>query len=462
MDCGNTVGSPLLQRHHLSSVLHAVRTPSGSPVSSPVTRRFRPNGPNQLLSPTPSRKDRFLSPLPQRLRQLACKRSEEAKLSKTKPIPACIEVIEDFGVVDQHFSKIIEKAREGLKKFSPELCVEGVNGTYFLKSKHGKRIAVFKPQDEEGNSVNNPKKGSGEKSSSSMRTSSKRSLRKDFQVGEASYREVAAYLLDMKKRFYGVPNTCMVKITHPSWTCEKIGSFQEYIMNDGASWDISPSAFPVKEVHKIGILDLHIFNTDRHGGNILICDGDDGKYTLTPIDHGYSLPRNLERAWFDWLTWPQTKMPFDTDTKSYIENLDPEADAAMLQKYLPHIVPESLMTLKISTTLLKKGAQHNLNLFQIGDMASRRTEKEPSDLEVLCSEAMEQAKQSCYSSHTCDPEKCGTSPEQQVENHCGKNGENVDQEVLDKVFFQVLSKKIDQHMQQLEQKAINSQKQTKM
>lgn len=55
---------------------------------------------------------------------------------------------------------------------------------------------------------------------------------------------MAAYLIDKKKHFYGVPITCMVKIKHPIWDHEKVGSFQEYIVNDGASWDISPSFFP--------------------------------------------------------------------------------------------------------------------------------------------------------------------------------------------------------------------------
>jgi hypothetical protein len=40
---------------------------------------------------------------------------------------------------------------------SIELCEEGVGGTYFMKNKKGRRIAIFKPQDEEPFHVNNPK-----------------------------------------------------------------------------------------------------------------------------------------------------------------------------------------------------------------------------------------------------------------------------------------------------------------
>jgi len=213
-------------------------------------------------------------------------------------------------------------------------------------------------------------------------------------VGEASYREVAAYLLDRKHHFYGVPNTCMVRIAYPTWKGEKIGSLQEFVMNDGASWDIGPSLFPVKEVHKIGILDLHIFNTDRHGGNILMSENDDGVYKLTPIDHGYSLPTSLDRAWFDWLTWPQSRVPFDDETKRYIAAIDPDEDAKMLRQYLP-IPDESILIMRISTLLLKKGVQHSLTLSQIGTIASRKMPDKPSVLEIMVEEARAIAKLIC-------------------------------------------------------------------
>lgn len=38
---------------------------------------------------------------------------------------------------------------------------------------------------------------------------------------------------------------------------------------------------------------------------------------LIPIDHGYSMPDELEVAWCDWvwLDWPQTKIPFSKEAK---------------------------------------------------------------------------------------------------------------------------------------------------
>lgn len=195
-------------------------------------------------------------------------------------------------------------------------------------------------------------------------------------------------------------------------------------MNDGASWDIGPGLFPVSEVHKIGILDLHIFNTDRHGGNILICDNDNGAYKLTPIDHGYSLPSSLDRAWFDWLTWPQSRVPFEEDTKRYIESIEPDEDARMLRQYLP-IPDESIVIMKISTMLLKRGVKNNLTLNQLGTMASRKTPDKPSVLEILVEDARAKAKVVC-------DEK-----------------DEADSEAIEQTFLAILESNMDEYMKNL-------------
>jgi len=287
------------------------------------------------------------------------------------------------------FRALISETTVGLKTFSPELCDEGVNGTYFLKNKEGKIVAVFKPEDEQGDSIHNPKL---ERSSSEDHGS----LRKGILANEAASREVAAYLLDRKDHFFGVPPTAMVRINHPGFhssaadledgkeTIAKKGSLQQFVDNDGASWDVGANAFPSKEVHKIGILDLRILNSDRHEGNILL-KKTNGSYKLIPIDHGYSLPENLGNAWFDWLMWPQAKVPFDDETKTYIERIDVARDVELLSKELG-IRKECLKTMKISTTLLKKGAASNLNLFEIANMVCRSSE-DLSELEILCEEA---------------------------------------------------------------------------
>lgn len=40
---------------------------------------------------------------------------------------------------------------------------------------------------------------------------------------------------------------------------------------------------------------MRLANADRNGGNILATKNEtDGRWTLTPIDHGYTLPSSLQ------------------------------------------------------------------------------------------------------------------------------------------------------------------------
>jgi hypothetical protein len=81
-------------------------------------------------------------------------------------------------------------------------------------------------------------------------------------------------------------------------------------------------ACSVRDVQRIGILDLRLFNTDRHAGNMLVrrprplpsqqrLDGGaalmdlNQQYELVPIDHGFALPEALEPPYLEWQHWPQ-------------------------------------------------------------------------------------------------------------------------------------------------------------
>jgi len=288
-----------------------------------------------------------------------------------------------------NFADLLKEVDAGLDLFPPELCEEGVNGTYFLKNKEGKKIAIFKPQDEEGNSANNPKKSEENSDLNNKR----------IPIGEGCKREVAAYLLD-RDSFYSVPRTVLTEITHDGFQSgdessvkTKTGSLQEYIEHDGASWDIGSNVFDVEQVHKIGVLDLHIFNNDRHGGNILYKKNEENKtYELIPIDHGFSLPEEgLDHAWFDWMYWPQAKKPFSDATLKHIEKIDIENDAKMLAEKL-NINPVGIRSMKMSTLLLKRGAAKGLSLFEIASLICRKDVAVPSPLENMFLRAQEDLK----------------------------------------------------------------------
>ncbi|KAL8062900.1 hypothetical protein ABFX02_02G176700 [Erythranthe guttata] len=294
---------------------------------------------------------------------------------------------------------LINSTLEGLDNGNyPIRSSEGTGGAYFMLDKSGnKYLSVFKPADEEPMAVNNPRglplseDGEG--------------LKKGTRVGEGAVRECAVYLLDHPKSgwrslhgdasgFAGVPPTVYVRclhrgFNHPDGVSVKTGSLQMFMENNGSCEDMGPGAFPVHEVHKIAVLDMRMANADRHAGNILVSKGEDGQTVLIPIDHGYCLPYSFEDCTFDWLYWPQARQPFSNDTIDYIRSLDAEKDIALLKFYGWDLPPECARVLRISTMLLKKGAEKGLTPFAIGNMLCRETVRKESVVEEIVLEAQE-------------------------------------------------------------------------
>ncbi|CAL5344137.1 unnamed protein product [Camellia sinensis] len=211
-------------------------------------------------------------------------------------------------------------------------------------------------------------------------------LKKGTRVGEGALREVAAYLLDHPRSgphllkdtgFAGVPPTVMViKCLYRGFNFPegseyaskniKIGSLQMFMKNCGSCEDMGPRAFPVDEVHKISVLDIRLANADRHAGNIL-----------------------FEDCTFDWLYWPQAHQPYSPDTIDYIRSLDADRDIELLKFYGWDLPLECARTLRISTMLLKKGAERGLTPFAIGSIMCRETLKKESVIEQIVQEAQE-------------------------------------------------------------------------
>lgn len=290
------------------------------------------------------------------------------------------------------FCTVVRKANEGVADFAPVLCEQGEGGTYFLHDAHGTKIGVFKPDDEDPQGENNPKKKTTPEEILSPRV-----LRKTIPKGEAALREVAAYELD--QGFAGVPPTRMMKAKRAAFANsnsngakseDKVGSLQLFVDSEAESWDLAPYNFSITDIHRIGIFDIRSFNTDRHGGNMLAVARDESKhggcyYDLVPIDHGFCFPTALSEANWEWLYWPQAKKPFDAETLQFIAAIDVEQDSKLLRR--SGLSEEALRVNRVATLLLKKGAAAGLNLFEIAKLCMRkrfRDQEEPSPLEKLC------------------------------------------------------------------------------
>jgi len=333
---------------------------------------------------------------------------------------------------------LVSKVMEGLQHQEPELVEEGEGGTYFMKNKRGRRIAVFKPCDEQPHCENNPKS----KDSELLLPQAFQGIKMD----EGPKNEVAAFLLD-RRHFADVPLTVLVECTHfvfsrkkerassgsdagrrsspkkaehkeersgggasePKVFQTKVGSLQRYIEFEVQSWDMGASRFATREVHRIGILDLRLLNLDRHGGNILVVrqglnkpkrrSGDDffseeededdrcsgsSNYHLVPIDHAFSLPSSLNGTdlWFEWMNWSQATQPFSEESLHFIEEIKLEDDISQLLSL--GIRKECIQTMILTTELLKAAAlKLKMNLRQIARLICRDGPNKPSLLEKL-------------------------------------------------------------------------------
>lgn len=306
-------------------------------------------------------------------------------------------------VLSPVIKQLIDDTFNGLERgYQPIRSSEGSGGAYFMQDSSGQNyVSVFKPVDEEPMAENNPR--------GLPLSTDGEGLKKGTRVGEGAIREVAAYILDHprggsrltcsdEKGFAGVPPTVMVQCRHSGFhysegfncTSSKFGSLQLFMKNCGSCEDMGPRAFPVEEVHKICVLDIRLANADRHAGNILIQKDDaEGQIVLIPIDHGYCMPENFEDCTFEWLYWPQARQPFTPDDIAYINSLDAEKDIEVLKFYGWNVPDNCARVFRISTMLLKKGAERGLTPFVIGSIMCRETVKKESVIEKIVGEAEE-------------------------------------------------------------------------
>ncbi|KAG5501563.1 hypothetical protein JKF63_03393 [Porcisia hertigi] len=170
-------------------------------------------------------------------------------------------------------------------------------------------------------------------------------------------------------------------------THSQIGSLQLFVSGCQEAADILPGHFDVDEVHALAIFDIRTLNGDRHGGNVLVCNAHrrssgpmhsmehhpvraslattteksgaatsssgsptDARFSpemltpatkvkdsaphLIPIDHSYICPSGYSDPDYEWLSWPQSKLPFSPRNLDYIAALDAESDAELVRSAL--------------------------------------------------------------------------------------------------------------------------------
>merc|ERR1712224_1015296 len=155
-----------------------------------------------------------------------------------------------------------------------------------------------------------------------------------------------------------------------------------------ASEDMGSSRFNVNDVHHIGILDILLYNTDRHGGNILVTQSGGcgtgcgkGNARLVPIDHGLCLPdfRHLDQAEFEWLYWKQAQQSLSAKDVELIASFDGNKIAGILRGL--GLSSGSVLTARIMVVVLQETViKHGWNLREIGSFCTKPFNAESSDL----------------------------------------------------------------------------------
>ena len=331
--------------------------------------------------------------------------------------------------LDQECSNILSDIRSGLKRENMPIktdVLDCTGGVYFMRAICGRKVAVFKPFDEEQGMPNNTKGYQG---------TGILGLRQFTKPGHGCIREVAAYIMDVGN-FCGVPPTMLVHCEHPvlyypahggtkGHPYPKLGSLQKFVHALDTFEDIGPRLISILEVQKVALLDLRLLNGDRNASNILAiskrcvnvddcCPGTDGcespvvnnrctnadseadnisdSYTLIPIDHGYCFPSRLlinELDWA-WFYYPQVNQPVHDDIKQYLAKLDL---GLLLKGMLAQVSlsEESIFLTKVSHKLVVDGVAAGLTLFEIANIVVRVKDDCPSPLERAIEEAEENA-----------------------------------------------------------------------
>ena len=236
-------------------------------------------------------------------------------------------------------------------------------GVYIL----GNNESIFKPQCEEAIEQ------------ASLKLGDPSPLRNGFVIGDGAIREVAAYHLDRNAgHFANVPATTLISVRSDvvrSTSSDRArGSLQEYCENIGSSEDFGSGKFLLQDIQAIAILDIRLFNTDRHGGNMLVSDSSitSEHLRLTPIDHGLCLPDfyHLEEFEAEWLFWRQAHEPLTEASKAHVAAIDIEKDAATLSSL--GMRGQSVLTMQLMTAFLKYAVlELNWTLRQIGVFLTR-------------------------------------------------------------------------------------------
>jgi len=267
---------------------------------------------------------------------------------------------------------------------------EGQTGEVFaVVDEGGEKVAVFKPAGRE------------------------HFHRRDLFPGQGAIREEAAYIIDrLCGGVAGLPITARTTLEVVPGVAES-GALQAFVQgHEGYIEDFAmPSTLEaaaafvsIEQAEAIAILDMRIFNTDRHGGNLLLTKpaAIGGSHGLVPIDHGCCLPPwwSLSEGNFEaWRGWPQLLIEPSAHARAIVASAVESLPATVDSLKSIGLDGESVATLQICTLFLEVGVlQRGLPLDTLAGLLQRNDEslfEEPSWFEKRVAECAAQAGVHC-------------------------------------------------------------------
>jgi len=268
---------------------------------------------------------------------------------------------------------------------------DGQTGDVFaLCSPSGEKVAVFKPSGREHFN------------------------RHSLTPGQGAVREEAAYVVD---RLSGgtacLPvTTCTALEVSPgavesgslqAFAHGHIGPVEDFAMP--RSYAAAIQFVAAEKVESVAILDMRLFNTDRHGGNLLLTKpSEEGRtHGLVPIDHGCCLPPwwSLDEACFEaWKGWPQLCATPSAHAKATVAKAVESLPATVQALRELGIESASIVTLQLSTLFLEVGVlERSLPLAVLAGLLLRNDEsnfEEPSCFEQQVSHSITAAGIPCH------------------------------------------------------------------
>lgn len=296
------------------------------------------------------------------------------------------------------------EARMAMKAgIAPIPLNQSSSGTYILRDRLKRNLAVFKPKLQELGGPKNP--------SWTIWLAGFSSKHMGVEPGTSYLRERAAYLLD-HDHFAAVPKTGISTFAHrtldtslfpASTPPDQIGSFQQYISGCKLAKDgIPPHEYINRNelenpfigifaqiyraimrfiywlrgekepgrIHPMAIFDIVTLNCDRHFSNFLV----DHAGNFHPIDHGLILPSNAHCLRLDWKHLKQANTRFNDTELEYIRKLDPQKNEQILRK-LGIVDPAVINRMKLAIQVLKICAEKGYTPHQIATLLTTPIER---------------------------------------------------------------------------------------